>query len=129
MTSVPTVPATAFTGNAARNDVIRQVRCSVAALKSDPSILDMTRGGVLLETGTLLPIGSQHLCQLRLAGQAIFLPGRVTHTRYQKEDGGPAVFHVGLTFRLLSDHHKAALERLTSLLGLRALLAESAERT
>ena len=118
MTNVPTVPANAFTGNSARFDVIRQVRCSVAALKSDPCILDMTRGGVLLETGSLLRIGSQHLCRLRVGEQSIFLPGRVTHTRYQKQDGGPAVFHVGLAFRLLSEQHRAALDRLTSLIGL-----------
>jgi hypothetical protein len=122
-TSVPTVPASVFTGNSARADVIRQVRCSMSSLKSDPCILDMTRGGVLLETGALLPIGSQHMCKLRLGDQAIFLPGRVTHTRYQKDGGSPAVFHVGLAFRLLSDQHKLALDRLTSLLGLRALTA------
>src|SRR5262245_351697 len=116
-TSVPTIPANVFTGNAARHDVIRQVRCTVAALKSDPCILDMTRGGVLLETGTLLRVGSQHMCELRPSDQAIFLPGRVTHTRYQKHEAGPAVIHVGLAFRLLGDQHRAALDRLTSLMG------------
>lgn len=117
--SAPTVPASLL--HAARAEAVQQVRCMIQAFQGDPAVLDLTRGGVLLEAANLLRIGTQHLCQFQIGGESIDLPARVTHTRYQRTVDGPVIFQVGLAFLLLSDQHWAALEKLTSLLGLRAL--------
>jgi len=118
-TSAPTMPASLL--HSARAEAVQQVKCAMKAFQIDPAVLDLTRGGVLLEAANLLRIGTQHLCQFQIGGESVFLPARVTHTRYQREPGGPAMFQVGLAFLLLSDQHWASLERLTSLLGLRSL--------
>jgi hypothetical protein len=117
--SAPTMPASLL--HAARAEAVQQVQCAINAFDNAPAVLDLTRGGVLLEAANLLRIGTQHLCQFRIAGESICLPAKVTHTRYQRSLDGPAIFHVGLAFLLLSDQHWAALEKLTSLLGLRAI--------
>ena len=89
------------------------------SLANESAVLDLTRGGVLLEAATRLRIGTEHLCQFRVNGQSIFLPARVTHTRYQPPTAGQALYQIGLAFRLTSAQHCRALDTLTTLLGLR----------
>jgi hypothetical protein len=107
--------------HSARAETVQSVRCAMKAFQVEPAVLDLTRGGVLLEAANLLRIGTQHLCQFKIDGESVFLPARVTHTRYQRPPGGPAMFQVGLAFLLLSEQHWASLEKLTSLLGLKSV--------
>ena len=117
--AAPTVPASVF--HAERADVVRQLQCAVSSLANGVAVLDFTRGGVLLEAATRLRIGTEHLCQFKLKDRSIFLPARVTHTRYTPPQGGHGLYQIGLAFRLTSAEHCRALETLTTLLGLRFL--------
>jgi len=114
-TGVPTAPASVF--HAGRADAIRQVRCVLSALASPPAVLDLTRGGVLLDVASPLRIGSHHVCQFSVGDQSVRLPARVTHTRSLRGGGGAASLQVGLAFRLTSRRDDAALERLARLIG------------
>ena len=73
------------------------------------TILDISAGGVQIETGFALQLDSLHDFRLTLGDRSIVVKGRIAHCHIGELTDVSAVYRTGVEFVALSDHAKDAI--------------------
>lgn len=95
---------------------VKNVRGGLA-YSLDVNVLDFSMGGMRIETGAYLRVGSRHDFNLQHDDKTLTLSGTVSwcmlkKVRHNKEDKALPIYHAGIEFKDVVDHKSLLLRKL-----------------